>query len=228
MSDGEMLVSIPSIIMGVGMLFLPRVVANHTIGGDGWISVVAGGLITIIIAWCIAKLAASYPGKSFMDYTSEVATKPIAIILSLLFALVAVNIVSYQIISISEISGKYIFDRTPVEIIGVTFFLVVIYAVSGTRVGIFRLNLMFFPIIIVVSTIVMVASFPHINMEHLKPMFQTDTYGYLRGIKLGIISYSGVAILLFYVKYMRKPKNAPKMAVIGVVITMVVYTLLFV
>src|SRR5699024_1524156 len=28
--------------------------------------------------------------------------------------------------------------------------------------------------------------------------------------------------------YMRKPKNAPKMAVIGVVITMVVYTLLFV
>ena len=224
----ELMIAIPSVLIGVGILTLPKSLAQDTIAGDGWIFIVAGGILTMLIAWCIAKIATLFPGKPFVEFTSMVATKPVAIVLTLVFTVTGLLVSSYQVRSIADIAQKYLFDRTPPEIIALTFLLVVVYAVSGTRVGILRLNMLFFPIILFITLVVLAFSVGSIEVGHFQPMFQTSVNGYWSGLKAGIESYSGLAILWFYSMLLRKPEKAPKMALIGTAIPMLIYLLLFI
>src|SRR5699024_3764905 len=130
----EIMILMPSVVIGVGVLTFPKGLAAVTVGADGWISVLVGGMIAIFITWAIAKMAASFPGQSFINYASLIASKPVAIILTSLFAVIALQMVVFQVRQISEMSKQYIFDRTPLEVVSLIFLLVVIYGISGSRV----------------------------------------------------------------------------------------------
>lgn len=227
-SSAELMIAIPSVIIGIGILSLPRSLAKESIAADGWIPLVVAGLILMFMAWNTAKLATLYPGKSFVEYTSILTTKPVAIVLTLGFSVLMLLQGSHQVRSISDLGKKYLFDRTPPEMIGLAFLLVVIYAVAGSRVGLFRLNMMFFPLIIIITVIVLTFSAGAVESGHLQPMFQTSKNDYWNGLKVGVFAYLGFSILFFYPKLLRRPKKAPKMALIGMAIPIVVYVSLYI
>ncbi|GAB3043340.1 GerAB/ArcD/ProY family transporter [Virgibacillus ainsalahensis] len=226
-SDREIMVAVPSMMIGVGILLLPRTLAENTVAADGWIAILIGGMIVIVITWMVAKLAAGFPGQSFFEYASMLVTKPVASILMFLFVIQSVLLTAYEIRAIAATSHRYLFDRTPVEVVALTFLLIVVYAVSGSRAGIFRLNIMFLPIILFLSIILILFSLQYVELENLLPVFKTDIQGYLQGTREGMLSYTGVGILFFYIAYVRRPKNAPKKAVLGMTMAISLYVFLF-
>lgn len=54
-SSREIMVAMPSVVIGAGVLSLPSDLASITIGADGWISLGVGGTIVIAIAWEIGR-----------------------------------------------------------------------------------------------------------------------------------------------------------------------------
>ncbi|WP_163539925.1 endospore germination permease [Gracilibacillus sp. YIM 98692] len=226
-SEIEMMIAIPSFIIGVGILSLPQALASATTAMDGVFSIlIAGGIVTFI-TWAIAKFAASFPDTTFISYASLIVSKPVAILLTFLFAIVFFSITAYQVRKIADISKQYLFDQTPVEVISLTFFLVIIYAVSGSRVGIIRLNMMFFPFILFIAIIVVIFNLNWFKFSNFLPVFQSNINDYLTGVNKSLFSFGGFGILWFYMAYVNKPNKAPKMAALGTGFPIALYALIF-
>lgn len=47
--DKQIMIAVPSMLIGGGILTFPKFLAEETIGSDGWIVVVIGGLFTILV-----------------------------------------------------------------------------------------------------------------------------------------------------------------------------------
>lgn len=228
LSDNEIMIAIPSMVIGVGVLYLPRSLAIDTIAADSWITLLVGGGIITFFTWMTAKLAARFPGQEFLEYASTIISRPLGIFLTILLAIQGVLITSFVVRVVGDLAKHYLFDRTPIEVIMLAFLLVIVYAVSGSRAGIFRLNMMFLPIIIFIAFVVLLFTLGWFDMSNLMPFFQTDTSGYITAFKTSTTSYLGFGILLFYVSLVKQPKNVPVKAAMGMVLVVFMYVLLLI
>ena len=227
-SGKEIMIAVPSMLIGGGMLTLPNDLAKVTTGSDGWIMIAIGGLIALVVAWLVTKLATSFPNQSFLTYAATIVTKPVAILLTSVLGAVGLLITSYVIRNISNTAKEYLFDQTPVEVIALTFLLVVIYAIASSRIGLFRLNVLFFPFVFVIIILLMFFSLKWFDFDNLLPVFETRPSNYVRGIRASLTSYVGIFILLFYLAFLEKPKEASKMVAIGVCMPILLYSVVFI
>lgn len=222
----ELMIAVPSMAIGIGIITLPYDLAKITISIDGLISIFLSGIVATILTWSIVKLASRFPNQSFYSYTSYLITKPVALLFTMLFAIQGIVLTAYEVAALAHISHQYLFDRTPREIVMLTFLLVVVYGVSGSRVGLFRLNTMFLPIILIIIAILLLFSIGFIEKKNILPVFQTEISSYMKGAFYGTLSYTGIGILFFYTSLVKDPKKAPAKAALGM--GMVVFVYLFI
>ncbi|WP_121640532.1 endospore germination permease [Virgibacillus sp. Bac330] len=226
-SDNELMITIPSVTIGVGVLSLPSLIAEDTIGSDGWIPLLGAGSLFVALAWLIVKVASMYPNQPFISFASLLVSKPIATIITILLALQGIFITAFVLRIIADLAKEYLFDRTPVEVISLSFLLVVSYAVSGSRAGLFRLNMMFFPIIIFIIVFVGIFSINWYDASNFLPAFQTDLQGYLKSTRNSLFSLTGLFVLFFYTSLVRKPDKAPKKAAYGMTMVSIFYIFIY-
>jgi spore germination protein len=223
-----MMITVPAILIGGGILSLPAQVAGKTIGSDGWIAILASGILALVLTWFVAKLAAGFPNQGFLNYASAIITKPLAVIITIIFACISLLAAAYVIRTTANIAKEYLFDHTPIEAISLALLLVVVYAVAGSRVGLFRLNMLFFPFTVVIGITILVFNYKLFDLSNLLPVFKTDFLGYVKATRSGLTSYVGIGVLLYYIALMERPKNAPKMTILGMGITIVYYLMVFI
>ncbi|MED1723469.1 endospore germination permease [Brevibacillus parabrevis] len=227
-SKNHMGINIASVTVGVGILTFPRALAKATSGFDGWISVVISGLVALLIGWLLAKLAARFPRQTFFEYTAIIASKPVAYALTLLVCLYTMLFVSFEIRAIGNIAKQYLFYNTPVEMITLSFLLVVQYAVAGSRIAMLRLNLLFLPVVLVVIFFVLVFTTQLLEIQNIRPYFSSSWKSLLEGSKAVGLSYSGFEIILFYTILMRNPKEGPRAMVLGLFIPVLLYVTIYI
>lgn len=227
-SEKEIMIAVASIVIGGGILTLPKSLAEATTGSDGWISLAIAGLFFVFFTWMVATLAARFPHQSFYTYASLIVTKPVAIILTCLYGILYLSLSSYVIRNIAGISKNYLLQETPVEVIALAFLLVVVYAVSASRVGVIRLNMLFLPIIIFVAIFILLFNLNVFDVNNLLPVFKTSLAGYVKGFKTSVTSFLGFGVILFYTAYLRNPKKGPKAVAIGMCIPTVLYLLIYI
>ncbi|HJV45029.1 MAG TPA: endospore germination permease [Bacillota bacterium] len=223
----EIFFGVSAMVIGQGILTLPRILTEKTESIDGWMCIALGGLLAIVSAWAIAKVSSYYPNQPFTDYVKVLVTKPIGIFLIVFFFIYSVGFVGFEVRALAEGTKLYLFDRTPVEVIALSFFLVIIYAVSGTRVALLRLNLMFTPIVLGVTFLILLMNLGFVERENFQPLFVSSWKSILNGTKDTAFSFLGGEILYFYVALMRNPKQAPKAALLGMIMPVLLYIIIF-
>jgi spore germination protein len=223
----EILYILASFAIAVGVLSIPRSLAGVTHFFDGWISLLITGILFICITGVSAKLASRFPNQQFFTYASAICSKPVAFVITLYAAIHFIAIAAYETRFVAITSKQYLLGRTPAEIIALLFLLVVVYAVSGSRVGIIRLNLLFFPIVLFIALFVLAMNIPNFEPKNLAPFFTTSWEGYLEGGKESLFSLSGSEILLFYIAFVNRPKKVTKYAMIGASIPLGLYLLIY-
>src|SRR5699024_2340047 len=82
--------------------------------------------------------------------------------------------------------------------------------------------------ITLIVLVVFVFNLNFFSISHLQPLFKTSFTGFIKGAGSSIRSYIGFGILWCYLAYVEEPKQTPKLAVIGTIISIVIYVLLFV
>lgn len=223
----DIMVALPSIVIGVGILSFPSTLAQSTKFADGWVVVILGGLISIFFTWAVTKLGAKFPHQSFYSYASHLVSKPVASIIILLFSLNGIFLTAFEVSMIGFISHQYLFEQTPREVVSIAFFLAVIYAVAGSRSGIFRINLLFSPLIFLISFILIFFSINFMDVDHLLPLFKTGMDGYVEGTIQSALSYSGFGVLFFYIAFVCDPEKVPKRAVAGMSSVVCLYLFIY-
>ncbi|HEU5138437.1 MAG TPA: endospore germination permease [Bacillales bacterium] len=224
----EMAMAVSSILVGAGTLTFPRLVARFTTSADGWISIIIAGAFAVFFAWLSARLASRFPNTGFLDYTTKIVTKPVACVITFLFAIHFLLVTSYAARGIASASKMFMLPKTPTEVIVFTFLLVVSYCVIGSRAALLRVNLFFFPMVALVIVIIQLANIRFFEPEDLLPVFATDWTNLFRGAQAAYLYFAGYTIVLFYSAYMNKPRDTGKMTVYGVLISFGLYVLIYI
>ncbi|TDF94114.1 GerAB/ArcD/ProY family transporter [Paenibacillus piri] len=226
--EKELMYSIASMILSVGVLTLPRNIAATTRYSDGWMSIVLAGTIAVALVWILSTLAASFPKQSYFEFISRIASRPVGYMLTGLFSFSYLLFTAFELRSVADVTKHYLFDKTPIEFIGLAFMLVVIYAVYGSRVGLLRLNMLFFPIVGAVLTLSLLLNVGVVDVNHFKPMFVTDWKGIMKGAQASGFSFLGFEIVLMYAMLMKNPQRTVKAAVKGTMIPFATYIVLYI
>ncbi|MCZ8520788.1 MULTISPECIES: GerAB/ArcD/ProY family transporter [Paenibacillus] len=226
-SLSDMAITIASMMIGVGILTLPKTLARATLASDGWMSIVIAGGLAVGCAWVLGRLAGRYHGQGLYAYASSLISKPVAMVWVLCMSVYFMLFCAYEIRAIANISKQYLFERTPVEMIALTFLLVTVYAVAGSRIGLIRLNTLFLPIVMCISAFVLMFSIPLFHISDVKPFFVTDWRKVMGGAKETVFSLLGFEVVLFYTALMNRPKDAPKAAVLGVTLPVLLYLVVY-
>src|SRR5690625_2588703 len=225
--ETEFLFAIPSVILGVSFLTLPHNIAAATLYSDGWVVILLSGISFSILALLGVQVASQFPKKSFYEYSTTLLTKPIALLVTICFIILNIFISSDIVGSVSFISQRYLFDKTPMEVLGLIFLLVVVYAVSGSRVGLLRLNMLFLPIILSIFILIGLFNIKWYSVDHFVPFLKTDFRNYIDGIKQTFTSFAGFEIVLFYYFLIRKPKKVNQKVIIGMGVSILFYIVTF-
>ncbi|MFL0556222.1 GerAB/ArcD/ProY family transporter [Paenibacillus barengoltzii] len=223
----EVFASVANMVLGFGVLSLPRSIIQKTNSVDGWISILIGGVGAIFFTWIVAKLISRFPKRNLYDIGRSVIGRPLAFLITLMFAVYMLAFVAFETRGVASISRLYLFDRTPIEIVCLVFLLVLIYGVSGPSVALFRLNTLFLPIVIMLIFVLLLMNISHFDIHNLMPFFVTDWRELLITSKESAFSFLGFEILLFYNMILTKPKQAVKASTLGVLVSLVLYLLVF-
>lgn len=224
----DMIMTVSSMIVGIGVLTLPRTVSVNVKSPDGWIAIAIAGVLAMMLAWLAGWVGKQANGTSFIDFSIRTVGKPFAYAFAFVYCTVFLLFTAYEVRAIAVISKQYLFEKTPLEVIALVFLLVVVQGVLGSRVGIIRLNSLFLPIVLFVSIVLLVFAMRLFHIENLKPLFTSGPIELLRGVREGIFSLLGFDVIMFYAMFMKNPKEAPKAAVIGVLLPTLFYLIVFV
>lgn len=227
-SDRDLMIAVASNIIGVLTLSFPKVIAEDTNAADGWLPILVGGGIACFLAWILTKIAISFPNQTFYNFSSYLLSKPIATIILVFFLIQFIAFTSFNVREVTVLAHQYLFDNTPIEVISLSFLLVVVYAVSGSRAAIFRLNLIFFPFVIVGLLMVILLPLGLVKFDNMLPTFQTDLQGYMRATFSSISTFLGFSIVLFYAAFVKDPQNTPTMIGKGILLPVVLNVFLFI
>lgn len=223
----EIVFMVSSMVIGFGVLTLPRTLAAATKSSDGWMTLVAGGLVALGFGWLIGKLAERFPGQGFRDIVTASANRSVGNALTFVFALYTLSFVGYETRGLANISKLYLFDRTPIEAICFFFMLVLAYGVAGPSIGLLRLNVLFLPLVLLIVFLVLVLSIGDFNVHNLKPGFVTDWRQVLLSSRETVFSFLGFEVLLFYNTWNNRPRQTPKAIVAGLAIPLALYLIVF-
>lgn len=119
----DLMFAFPSVIIGVSILSLPSEVAKVTLFSDGWISILIAGVIFTLLAIFAIRIAMHFPDQPFLDYASYLVTKPVAIVISLLYVVSSIFFSAHATRSLAYIAQIFLFDRTPLPVIALAFLL---------------------------------------------------------------------------------------------------------
>lgn len=226
-SNKEIFFIVASMMMGVSILSLPRKLANVTNGVDGLLSILMAGIFFGFFGWLTSKVVSKFPRKTFREYTSDVLGKPIGTLLTLFLGLTFLLTVSFETRSLASIARLYMFNETPLEVISLIFLLVVNYAVAGSRVALIRLNLMFYPIIVVIVLFVQFFNFGFVELENVKPILTTNFGDLVKGGYFTSLAFVGYIVIFFYSALVKDTTNSPIATVLGMSVPLLLYLVIY-
>ncbi|ARK30181.1 GerAB/ArcD/ProY family transporter [Halalkalibacter krulwichiae] len=225
----EMAVTVVSMLLAIGILTLPRTLADTLETGDGWLSVLLSGATVMGIVFLIVRLQKFFPGQSLLQFIGESGVgKWIAKILALLFFLYFIILLAFEARVLTIIVRMYLLDRTPPEITLGIILLTSAYAVSKGVQGIVHLNIMFAPFIIIVYFTLIVFNVGNMDVTELLPVLPLGIMPVLASVPETIHSYLGIELLFFWLAYMKATDLKVLPLNIGIMFVTLVYFLILI
>lgn len=200
----EMCISLFAMILGTGIIVLPRGLAAEMDTADGWISLIFSNIIIIFLIFLIVRLQKQFPGKTIIQYLSEgQAGKWISKLLALSYALYFACITAYLCRFLTIVLNIYLLSETPNEVLLMILLLLSTYGASKGVQGIVHLNLMFTPFVIFGALGILVFEIPEIDIEYLRPVLSEGIKPVFLGLKETTFAFLGIEILFFFMAHMK-------------------------
>lgn len=219
-SISEMAVSLIAMIVGTGVIVLPRALAVEMNTTDGWITVIVSGGFVMFFVFIITKLQKEFPGRNFLQFLAEgLFGKWISKLLAFSFFVYFICVVSFLSRFLAITIDIYLLPQTPTEVIVMILLLLSTYAISKGVQGIIHLNIMFTPIVLSIAFVIIIFEIPEFDLLNLRPIMADGFIPLFKGLKETMFSFLGVEILFFFMAYMKKNdiRCLPLLTSIGII-----------
>jgi spore germination protein len=202
----EMGISLIAMIIGVGVLTLPRNLVEELGTTDGWISICIAGLLVMSFVFLYTRLQRHFPGQNLLQFIGSGAIgKWLAKGLALCFIVYFTLILGYEARVLGVVVKLYLLDITPTEVIVALILFATTYAVSKGVQGIIHLNIMVTPIVLAVLFFIVLLNLQVDDMDpgQLLPIMPKGIAPVLKGVTQTVLSFLGIETLFFLMAYMK-------------------------
>lgn len=212
-------------MVGVGILALPRILVEGA-GTDGWIILMSGGFLVIIIAFLYGYIVKSFPGKNWFDILAINLTKPVAYLVTLYFFIHFILMAGFTTRIFIAVVKVMLLPRTPRGVLVLSLLLVVGYL---GRKGIETLGRLAEVLVVPLAVIILglfAVSWAGFQFSNLFPVFQTDFIDIIKGIPNIFFSFVGIEVMLVFGRFVNEPQNSMKAPPMAVAIVLISYVIL--
>ena len=217
---------ISTIILGMGVLTLPRNVTEDAQGQDGWISVILATLILLFMGWLIIRLNRYYPGLTYFQYSKLIWGKWIGNLTNLVFASYLLVTSGYELRGMAEVTHFYLLPLTPPEITILLMVLVGIYLMTGGIIAIARVFEILLPITLIFFFVVLATSFTVFEWRNIMPVMGMGVEPVIKGIHGSALTLSGYEFMLVLNAFMQYKQKAWKAISIGIMVPSLFYVVI--
>jgi spore germination protein len=222
-------------IIGVGVLTLPRDVAEK-VGPDGIWVILLSGLFSIVILFFITRLTQRFPHKTFVQFVPEILGtekypwmgRLLIIPILLLFTVVFL----FATAAAARIFGQAVVEEmlpnTPISFVLLSLIIITVIPASASPGTVARLNELLFPLSFIPLLVMIVVLIQRGEIINLLPLFQSDWLTLLSSIFVTTFAFSGYQIVIFLAGYYQKPQKSLLPHTIGLVSIMIWYLIAFV
>ncbi|MED1780318.1 endospore germination permease [Brevibacillus fortis] len=226
---------ITSTLIGVGVLTLPRTTSSKLFEA-GWIAPLIGSAGAFVSLWLIVKLSKRYPGETFIEYSHKVwgsARRPwVGKVFSLPWICTYLVYLYFSTAVVSRVFGEVVVTsvllQTPLEVILITMFLLVLFLCMHEVEVVARVNELLFPFIILPLLFIAIASFQKAEFGNLLPINHVSMRSTAEGVYEGIYSYSGFEIMFVFFAYANQNTNKELAGFYSLLIAALLYMLIVV
>jgi spore germination protein len=228
--DGEKITSnqlmaiMISTIIGIGILTLPRTV-TEAVGPDGWLLVLVGGVVAIITSVVISKLGLMFPGKTMVEYSRDITTKTLGIIISLGFLTYYILFCAFEARIFAEVTKQFLLDRTPTEAIVITILFSSSYLARQDIATVGKMGQMMVPMFIIPAFLFLLPVIPELDPTNLLPFMRTSPLKFLTGLSTVVTSYLGFELLFLFQPFMARSRDSAKAMTVALTVIMLIYML---
>ncbi|WP_339314743.1 GerAB/ArcD/ProY family transporter [Paenibacillus sp. FSL R10-2734] len=210
-------------MLGAGILTLPRSLVKAVQTPDAWISVVLGGIVVFMAIMIMVKLSQQFPGKTVFQYSKRIVGNLPGGVLSSLLILYFIVVAGFEIRVLAEVTLFFLLEGTPIWAIVIPFIWVGTYLVYGGINSIARVFQIVFPISIFILIICFILSTRIFDIQHLRPFLSEGMMPVIRGMKSGILIFTGCEVVMTMTAFMQHPQQAVRGVLVGFCIPLVLY-----
>lgn len=221
---------VPSTLLGVGVLTLPRELALAT-DSNSFLPMLVSGAFFLFVVWMITKLGQRFSGLTIVGYTQKLLTFagnqrigrvlafPVLAVVGiwwLLFVAAALRI-------FGEAQRSVVFPDTPLWfMVGTMLFVSALVAANRAEV-IARLNEFLLPIIVIPLVLIVILALDNAEWTNLLPLVEMSWGEFWRGVLQSFFAYQGVSVIAVFMASYQQPEKAVRSHFTGIGIMIVVY-----
>ncbi len=193
-------------IIGVGILSLPRTVVEEA-GSDALFLLLGGCIVALIAGWIMFLVVKRFPGETLVEFNNTLLGKFLGTVVSLGFFAYLMIFSAIEARSFGEITKQYLLFQTPIEVLAITFLLAAAYTARSGIEPIARMAEILFPIITIVSIVILLPILPELDHTHFYPIFRTPILQMVKSLPVVIFSFLGLELILLFSVFVKEPKK---------------------
>lgn len=208
--------------IGFGIITLSSTLAA-SVGHDGWISVLAAGIVSIICTYLISIFLKRYSNKSIFQINPLLYGKYLGLLLNLMIFLYLLFICAVIFRLFSEIIKITVLKLTPLPAISLaTSFTAVYITFKGLKVVSRFTATLLVTYILTIIFYLMIFRFGRITF--IMPVGNAGIKAIIYGMYLSSFAYLGIELLPIIYPYITDKQNVTKYAIIGNAFTVILFT----
>ncbi len=205
-------------IFGTGVIVLPRRVTQYA-NQDGWILVLLATILALILIYIMTSLATMFPNKDFLEFTSIIISKPVAIIISLGFIIKLILGTCLELRFFSEVVKQTMLYNTPFGVVCLIILLVSGYAAAKGYETRGRLAEILIFVVFVPLIIVFVIAAAGVDFTNIMPILKTPPESLLKGTFFTLASFNGIELVMLAIPYTNNKKKIKKNIIYSILFT---------
>ncbi len=213
-------------IFGMGITILPQKAVQFG-GQNGWLIILIGLVLSLLLLILINQVAKIYPNDSFVDYTCKILGRPLGILISFGFIIKIIIGVAMEIRIFSEILKEIMLFNTPFWIISFSMLILGSYMASkGYEARGHIAEILIFIVFIPLAFVFFISVFD-IDFSNLKPFFkEISTIDALKGGGYMIFYFTGIEFIFLVYPYIKEKEKIQKTTISAIVIVGLIMTVI--
>ncbi len=212
-----------AVVVGYGIVNLPNDAAILA-GTGAWIPLAINTVIISLLAYIVSYIGYYHENQTLYEYSQKLMGKALGKIITIIYIIHFLNILSYLVKSYSEIVTLIFLNRTPVWAISISLLLIIGYALTKNLKTIARLTEIYVSLVIIGFIVIQIIMTTQGKIINIRPLFGSeDLITYVKASFELFVPFVGLEIIMFIPINKIKNKGIMKYSILSIVFVGMLY-----